>query len=122
MKILKTQFRLNGLPYTLLKRNEVVVLYGIGGTYTDKILHWEVDKIYIRKDKYGIREHIATNELFGRDRSRSYRDKKFALEYYDELTTKLKTYQGVPKVVSGVQQNDEVISMHQPEEIYEPCY
>ena len=33
MKTLKTQFRLNGLPYTLLKRNEVVALYGIGGTW-----------------------------------------------------------------------------------------
>ena len=53
MKILKTQFRMNGLPYTLLKRNEVVALYGIGGTYTDEILHWEVYKIYIRNDKYG---------------------------------------------------------------------
>ena len=52
MKILKT-FRINELPYTLLKRNEVVALYGIGGTFTDEILHYEVDIIYIRKDKYG---------------------------------------------------------------------
>ena len=42
MKKLKESFKLNGLPYTLLKRNEVVALYGIGGTYTDKILHYEV--------------------------------------------------------------------------------
>jgi hypothetical protein len=67
---------MNSLPYTLLKRNEVVALYGIGGTYTDKILHWEVDKIYIRKDKYGEREAIATNEQFGRDRSRCFMDEK----------------------------------------------
>ncbi len=40
MNELKTSFRLNGLSYTLLKRNEVVALYGIGGTYTDEILHW----------------------------------------------------------------------------------
>ena len=53
MKTLKESFRLNGLQYTLLKRNEVVALYGIGGTYTDKILHYEVDIIYTRKDKYG---------------------------------------------------------------------
>ena len=92
MKTLKTQFRLNGLPYTLLKRNEVVALYGIGGTYTDEILHWEVDIIYIRKDKYGIREHIATNEQFGRDRGRCFANEQLALEWYDKLTAEL--YQG----------------------------
>jgi hypothetical protein len=113
MKTLKTRFRMNGLPYTLLKRNEVVALYGIGGTYTDKILHWEVDKIYIRKDKYGEREAIATNEQFGRDRSRCFMDEKLALEYYDELTAKL--YQGVPKVVSGLGQNTKVVQSYQPE-------
>jgi hypothetical protein len=32
----------NGLPYTLLKRNDVVALYCIGGTYTDEILDYEV--------------------------------------------------------------------------------
>ena len=69
MKKLKESFRLNGLPYTLLKRNDVVALYGIGGTNTDKIIHWEVSKIYIRNDQYGCREAIATNEQFGRDSS-----------------------------------------------------
>jgi endonuclease III-like uncharacterized protein len=115
MKTLKAHFRMNGLPYTLLKRNEVVALYGIGGTYTDKILHWEVDKIYIRIDKYGEREAIATNEQFGRDRSRCFMDEKLALEYFDELTTKLKLYQGVLKVVSGVAANTELIQSYQPE-------
>lgn len=100
---------MNGLPYTLLKRNEVVALYGIGGTYTDKILHREVDKIYIRKDKYGVREAIATNEQFGRDCSRCFMDEKLALEYFDELTTMLKLYQGVQKVVTGVKEEVEVI-------------
>jgi hypothetical protein len=76
MKTLKTQFRMNGLPYTLLKRNDKVPLYGIGGYYSDKIRHWEVDKIYIRKDKYGEREAIATNEQFGRDRSRCFMSEK----------------------------------------------
>lgn len=61
MKKLKESFRLNCLPYTLLKRNDVAALYGIGGTNTDKILHWEVDIIYIRKDKYVEREGIPTN-------------------------------------------------------------
>ncbi len=75
MKILKTQFRMNGLQYTLLKRNEVVALYGIGGTYTNEILHYEVDIIYIRNDKYGEREAIANNENFGRDRSKCFMNK-----------------------------------------------
>ena len=99
MKILKTQFSLNGLPYTLLKRNEVVVLYGIGGTYTDEIFHWEVDIIYIRKDKYGVHKAIPSNGQFGRDRSRCYANEKLALECYDKLSAEL--YQEVPKVESG---------------------
>jgi hypothetical protein len=120
MKTLKTQFRMNGLPYTLIKRNDKVALYGIGGDYTDKIRHWEVDKIYIRKDKYGKREHIADNEQFGRDRSRCFMSEKLALEYYESLTAKL--YQGVPKVVSGVDQNIKVIVEYQPEVNTYPCY
>ena len=75
MKILKPHFRLNDLPYTLLKRNDKVALYGIGGEFKDEILHWEVDIIYIRKDKYGEREHIAKNDDFGRDRSRCFNSK-----------------------------------------------
>ena len=70
MKKLKTQFSKNGLDYTLLKRNDKVALYGIGGEFTDEIIYWEVDIIYIRKDQYVEREHIATNDTFGRDRSR----------------------------------------------------
>ena len=108
MKTLKIQFRMNELPYTLIKRNDKVALYGIGGEFTDKILHWEVDIIYIRKDKYGEREHIADNEQFGRDRSSCFMSEKLALEYYDDLTSKL--YQGVQKVVSGVPANAEVMS------------
>jgi hypothetical protein len=57
MKTLKEHLRLNGLPYTLLKRNDKIALYGIGGEFTDEILHWEVDIIYIRNDKYGERSY-----------------------------------------------------------------
>jgi hypothetical protein len=117
MKTLKTHFRMNGLPYTLLKRNEVVALYGIGGTYTDKILHWEVDIIYIRKDKYGEREHIAKDDDFGRDRSRCFAREGLALKYYDELTTELMNErilsQGVVKTIAGVQENVEVMPEYQ---------
>ena len=65
MKTLKTQFRMNGIPCTLIKRIDKVALYGIGDDFTDEIRHWEVDIIYIRKDKYGEREHIAKNDDFG---------------------------------------------------------
>ena len=101
------------MPYTLLKRNEVVALYGIGGTYTDKILHYEVCKIYIRKDKYGVRESIPSNERFGRDLSRSFNDIGSALKYFDALTSRLKLCQGVPKLTTGVEENVEKVS--------EPC-
>jgi hypothetical protein len=107
MNTLKMQFNMNGLPYTLIKRNDKVALYGIGGEFTDKILHWEVDIIYIRKDKYGEREHIAKNDDFGRDRSRCFMNEKLALEYYDKLTSDLS--QGVVKSIAGVDQNTEVI-------------
>lgn len=99
MKLLKESFRFNGLHYTQLKRNELVALYGIGGTYTDEPRHFEVSKIYIRNDQYGIRESLPSNEQFGRDLSRCFNCHESALRYFDELT---KVYQGVSKVVSGV--------------------
>src|SRR5665648_443023 len=113
MKILKTQSRLNGLPYTLLKRNDKIALYGIGGEFTDKILHWEVDIIYIRKGKYGEREHIAKNNDFGRDRSRCFNNKDQALAYFDELTNAINLSQGVSKVIAGGGENIEVIPEYQ---------
>jgi len=122
MNKLKEHFRMNGLPYTLLKQNEVVALYSIGGEFTDEILHWEVDIIYNRKDKYGEREHIATNEQFGRDRGRCFSDEKLALDYFDELTNKLELYQGVPKVVTGVEEKVEVIPEYDLVSSYYPCY
>ena len=117
MNTLKTKFRLNGLPYTLLKRNEVVALYGIGGTYTNEILHYEVDIIYIRKDKFGEREAIPGNENFGKDRSRCFQSWDLANTYFEELTSKLRMKrilsQGVPKVITGVEENVEVIPEYQ---------
>jgi hypothetical protein len=115
MKALKEQFRMNGLLYTLLKRNEIVVLYGIGGTYSDEILHWEVSKIYIRKDKYGIRESLPTNEKFGRDLSRCFMNREMAFRYFDTLTDLLNQGKGVAKVVTGGEENNEVIIGNQQE-------
>jgi hypothetical protein len=126
MKTLKTTFRLNGLPYTLLKRTDVVAPYGIGGTYSDEINHYEVDIIYPRKDKHGEREHIAKNYGFGRDRSRCFAKENLALKYYDELTSELMVEriqsQGILKAIAGVRQKDEVLSEYHLEEIFESCY
>jgi hypothetical protein len=108
---------MNGLPLTLIKRNEIVALYGIGGTYTDEILHYEVDIIYTRKDKYGEREAIAKNDDFGRDRSRCFNSKEQADKYYEELTAELMMErilsQGVVKSIAGVQENVEVMPEYQ---------
>lgn len=109
MNKLKEKFRKNGLPYTLLKRNEIVALYGIGGTYTDEIIHWEVCRIYIRNDKFGVREAIPSNERFGRDGSSGFNDIESALSYFDELTTKLKVAQEWHKLVSGVEEHPKVV-------------
>lgn len=105
MKLLKESFKFNGLQYTQLKRNDLVAFYGIGGTYTNEPIHYEVSKIYIRNDKYGIRESLPTNEQFGRDLSRCFNDYESALRYFDELT---KQYQGVSKVVTGVEEDFKV--------------
>jgi hypothetical protein len=125
MNKLKEHFRMNGLPYTLLKRNEVVAMYGIGGTYTDEISNYEVDVIYIRKDKYGEREHIAKNEDFGRDRSRCYIKKDLADKYFDKLTTELmnerKLSQGVAKPIAGVQENVSEVPECHLVMTYDPC-
>jgi len=90
MKQLKESFRLNDLLYKLLKRNDHVALYAVGGTYTEKTTHYEVCVIYHRKDQYGERERIATNDDFGRDRSRAFNNEGKALKYYDVLTATLR--------------------------------
>jgi hypothetical protein len=58
-----------------------------------------------------VKDHIASNGQFGRDRSRCFANEQLALDYYDKLTAEL--YQGVPKVVSGVGRNTEMIPEYQ---------
>ena len=111
MKKLKESFRLNGLPNTLL--NVMMLMHFMASVLNDKILHYEVDIIYIRKDKYGEREHIAKNDDFGRDRSKCYINKDLAYKYFDKFTTELinerNLSQGVSKSIAGVQENVSVI-------------
>lgn len=96
MRTLPESFRKNELPYTLLKRNDVVALYGVGGTYTDKILHYEVCQIHHQRERvfrgvvWEAGEVLPSDEQFGRDSSRAIKNHDEALKYFDELTEKLK--------------------------------
>ena len=97
MKTLKETFRKNGLPYQLIKHNEVVALYGVGGTYTDKILHYEVCQIHLRKMHVikGVTlpesEGLPSNKEFGRDKSRAIVRYGDAMEFFEQLTRRIKT-------------------------------
>jgi hypothetical protein len=89
---LKTEFKKNGLPYQLIKRNKTVVLYGVGGNYTDKILHYEVCEIRFNEahamhgKDFDASESIPSNEQFGKEHSRAIVDLKTANAYFDSLT------------------------------------
>jgi hypothetical protein len=108
MQELKLSFRRNGFLYSQLKRNEAIALYSVGGTYSNRTSYYEVCKIYIRKDKYGIRESLPSDEIFGRDLSRCFNNYNSALQYFDELTIRLNFLQGVPKVVTEVEEDIKV--------------
>jgi hypothetical protein len=96
MKQLPETFRKNELPYTLIKRNDVVALYGVSGTYTEKILHYEVCQIHHQRGRvfrgvvWEAGESLPSDERFGRDGSRAIKNLDEALTYFDELTEKLK--------------------------------
>lgn len=91
----KSEFRKNGLPYTLLKRNEVVALFGVGGTFTKKILHHEVCRIKIVPagemfgKTYPAHETLPSNEMFGRDGSAAIVKRIEADKYFEELTQRI---------------------------------
>jgi len=101
MEKLKKSFRKHGLSYTLLKRNDRLCIYGVSGTYTDKILHFEVMKIRIRNDQYGHREVIPSDEDFGRGKlDRHFQNRDAAEAYFDRWTANL---------MSGVQEKGKVV-------------
>jgi hypothetical protein len=104
---LKERFRKNGLLYRLVKRNEVVALIGVGGTFTDEILHYEVCRIHIRNDQYGIRESLPSNEQFGRNGSLAIIDFDEALRYFEELTSSLESsIEALNNDKSGIEEID----------------
>ena len=90
MKMIKETLRRHGLSYTLIQRNIFVALFGVSGTFTDKILHYEVVFIRIRNDKYGHREVIPSDEEFGRTKpDRHFQNIDDALLYFAEWTARL---------------------------------
>ena len=103
MKPLRHSFSKNGLPYTLIMRNKKVALYGVGGTYTDQLLHYEVCQIQFFKEREVEGNHveaaegIPSNELFGTDKSRAIVDRIKSIEYYHWLTKYLRLSKGGKK-------------------------
>ena len=94
---LKTEFRKNGLSYTLIKRNNTVALFGVSGTFTDQILHFEVCKIKTVQagemfgKSFPAHEVIPGNEMFGKEGSRAIVQRNEAELYFDTLTQRINT-------------------------------
>jgi hypothetical protein len=107
MAPIKAIFKYNKLLYTLLKRNEYVALYGIGGTADKEAERFEVFKIIIDSDDSYINESLPSNDLtkIRENYLKCFNDYESALNYFNDLTTWLKLYQGVLKVVSEVKED-----------------
>ena len=92
MRTLKTQFRKNGLDYTLLKRTNKIALFQLGPSSLPD--GYEVCRIYImRKHKaFGVdfeeSEIITSNDQFYADGSGAFRSLVDALKHYDKLLNK----------------------------------
>ena len=101
VETLKTEFNKNGLPYTLVKRNQYVAMYGIGGEYNPEVKHWEVCRIVkfpaqtMFGKQYPERERLPSNENFGRDTVKGniqltsvcMNDRARAERHFNRLTT-----------------------------------
>lgn len=93
MKILKTEFRKNGLDYTLLKRTDKIALFQLGLPSDPD--GFEVCRIYIMRPHkaFGITfeesEVISTNDQFLKDGSGAFWSLDKALKHFDKLLTKL---------------------------------
>lgn len=104
MEKLKESFNRQKLRYTLLKRDEKLAIFGISGTFTESILHYEVVMIRIRDDQYGHRESVPSDEEFGKTKlDQHFQKMDEALSYFDEWTVKL---------MQGVGEKDEKVVTH----------
>lgn len=110
MKILKTQFRKNGLDYTLLKRTDKIALFQLGPSIDPD--GYEVCRIYIMRPHkaFGVdfeeSEIISSNDQFITDGSGSFRCLENALKHYDKLSLK---YVRQPYVVPETDSETELI-------------
>jgi hypothetical protein len=92
MKTLKTQFRKNGIDYTLLKRTDKIALFKLGPSSDPD--GYEVCRIYIMRPHkaFGIdfeeSEIITSNDQFLTDGSGSFRNLDNAQKHYDKLSAK----------------------------------
>jgi hypothetical protein len=92
MKILKTEFRKNGLDYTLLKRTDKIALFQLG--FLPDPDGYEVCRMYIMRPHkaFGVdfeeSEVISTNDQFFIDGSGAFRSLYNALKHYDKLLNK----------------------------------
>ena len=90
MEKLKENYRRTELTYKLLRRNDMLCIYGISGTYTNSIIHYVVMLIRIRLDKYRNREAIPSDEEFGKSKPDcTFQNLTEAEEYFDRWTSKL---------------------------------
>ena len=105
MEKLKETFKRHGLTYSLINRNDHLAIFGVSGTFTVDILHYEVVQIRIRDDQYGYRESVPSDEEFGKTKpDRHFQKIDEALSYFDELTAKL---------MQGVKEKDDKVVRHQ---------
>jgi len=92
MKLLKTEFRKNGLYYTLIKRTDKIALFQLGSSSSPD--GYEVCRIYIMRPHkaFGVyfeeAEVISTNDQFFTDGSGAFRSLDNALKHYDKLLNK----------------------------------
>jgi hypothetical protein len=92
MKLLKTEFRKNGLDYTLIKRTDKIALFQLGPSSDPD--GYEVCRIYIMRPHkaFGVyfeeSEVITSNDQFLSDGSGSFRSLDNALKHYDKLLKK----------------------------------
>lgn len=113
MEKLEKMLRRGGLLYSEIDRNDFVGLYSVGGHFSDKTTHYEVCKIYIRKDKYGEREALPNDALFGKDLSRCFPTFEQASTYYQELTKWYESSHKASKVVTEINEYAELIQEYQ---------
>jgi hypothetical protein len=108
---LKAIFKFNKLLYTLLKRNEYVALYGIGGTADIEAERFEVFKILIHSDESGVIELVPSNSdiQLRESQLKCFNDFKSALKYFNRLAARIKLYHRILKVITGVEENVEAV-------------